>query len=149
MIILKKLLNLFIIYLLLFPSIILANDGNFTPNASTAVLIDNNTKEILYGKDENKRTSVASLTKMMGLILIFEKIEEGSLKTNEVITISKNAKEMGGTQIWLEEGEKITVRDLLKGITMASANDAMVAMAERLSGTEESFVQKMNEKAKN
>ena len=144
----KKILILFIISMLLFPNIVLANDGNFTPNASAAVLIDNNTKEILYGKSENKRTSVASLTKMMGLILIFEKLEEGSLKTNEIITVSKNAKEMGGTQLWLEEGEKITVNDLLKGITMASANDAMVAMAERVSGTEESFVKKMNEKAK-
>ena len=68
----KKILILFIISMLLFPNIVLANDGNFTPNASAAVLIDNNTKEILYGKSENKRTSVASLTKMMGLILIFE-----------------------------------------------------------------------------
>ncbi len=131
-----------------FPSFVLANDGNFTPNASSSVLIDYDTKEVLYGKDENKRTSVASLTKMMGLILIFEKIEEGSLKENEIITVSKNAKEMGGTQLWLEEGEKISVNDLLKGITMASANDAMVAMAERVSGTEEAFVKKMNKKAR-
>ena len=93
-------------------------------------------------------TSVASLTKMMGLILIFEKIDDGSIKINEKLTVSKNAKEMGGTQIWLEEGEKISVDDLLKGITMASANDAMVLMAERVSGTEEAFVKEMNEKAK-
>ena len=144
----KKILILFIISLVLIPNTVLANDGDFTPNASSAILIDYDTKEVLYGKDENKRTSVASLTKMMGLILIMEKIEEGSLKTSEIITVSQNAKEMGGTQLWLEEGEKISVDDLLKGITMASANDAMVAMAERVSGTEEAFVKKMNEKAR-
>ena len=132
----------------MFPSFVFANDGNFTPNASSAILIDNDTKEVLYGKEINKRTSIASLTKMIGLIIIMEKLEEGSLKTTDIITVSKNAKEMGGTQLWLEEGEKISVDDLLKGIVMASANDAMVAMAERISGTEEAFVNKMNEKAK-
>lgn len=144
----KKFFILFLIMAIFVPSVVIANDGDFTPNASSSILMDYDTKEVLYGKDENKRTSVASLTKMMGLILIFEKIDEGSLKTNEIITVSKNAKEMGGTQIWLEEGEKISVNDLLKGITMASANDAMVAMAERISGTEAAFVKKMNEKAK-
>ena len=144
----KKFLILFLLMIILMPNIVMAYDGDFTPNASSSILMDYDTKEVLYGKEENKRTSVASLTKMMGLILIFEKIDEGSLKTNEVITISKNAKEMGGTQIWLEEGEKISVNDLLKGITMASANDAMVAMAERVSGTEKAFVKKMNEKAR-
>ena len=144
----KKFLILFLLMIILMPNIVMAYDGDFTPNASSSILMDYDTKEVLYGKEENKRTSVASLTKMMGLILIFEKIDEGSLKTNEVITISKNAKEIGGTQIWLEEGEKISVNDLLKGITMASANDAMVAMAERVSGTEKAFVKKMNEKAR-
>lgn len=144
----KKTLIIFIINIILFPSVVLANDGDFTPNASSSILIDYDTKEVLYGKNENKRTSVASLTKMVGLILIMEKLEEGSLKTSDMITISKNAKEMGGTQLWLEEGEKISVNDLLKGITMASANDAMVAMAERISGTEKAFVKKMNDKVR-
>ena len=143
----KKLLIVFSIGMLLCPYVVLANDGDFTPNASSAILIDNDSKEVLYKKNENKKTSVASLTKMMGLILIMEKLEDGSLKTNEVLTVSKNAKEMGGTQLWLEEGEKISVDDLLKGITMASANDAMVVMAERISGTEAAFVKKMNNKA--
>lgn len=143
----KKLLIVFSIGILLCPYVVLANDGDFTPNASSAILIDNNSKEVLYNKNGNKKTSVASLTKMMGLILIMEKLEDGSLKTNEVLTVSKNAKEMGGTQLWLEEGEKISVNDLLKGITMASANDAMVVMAERISGTEAAFVKKMNNKA--
>ena len=144
----KKFFIIFLLMTIFMHSIVMAYDGDFTPNASSSILMDYDTKEVLYGKKENKRTSVASLTKMMGLILIFEKIDDGSLKTNEIITVSKNAKEMGGTQIWLEEGEKISVNDLLKGITMASANDAMVAMAERVSGTEKAFVKKMNEKAR-
>ncbi len=144
----KKLFVIICLFLIIFPSVVFAYEGNFTPHAKSAVLIDADTKEVLYGVDIHRRVSVASLTKMMGLILIMEKIEDGSLKINEIVTVSKNAKEMGGTQIWLEEGEKISVNDLLKGITMASANDAMVAMAEKVSGTEEAFVKNMNKKAK-
>ena len=124
-----------IISLIFIPTVVKANTLDITPNASKAILMDYDTGEILYEKNKDKKTSIASLTKMMGLILIFEKIENGSLKQDEILTTSKNAKEMGGTQIWLEEGEKISVKDLIKGITMASANDAMVLMAERVSGT--------------
>ena len=106
------------------------------------------TGKIIYNKDANKPTSVASLTKMMGLIITFETIEKGALSYDEIITVSQNAKEMGGTQIYLDTGEKISVDDLLKGIVMASANDAMVALAERIAGTEEAFVNLMNKKAK-
>lgn len=144
----KKIILIVLSFLIVIPSFVFAYDGEYTPNATSSILIDYDTKEILYEKNSNKRVSVASLTKMMGLIIIFEKIEDGSLKTNEIITVSKNAKEMGGTQLWLEEGEKISVNDLLKGIIMASANDAMVAMAERVSGTEKAFVKRMNSKAK-
>lgn len=144
----KKVVVFLLVISFLLPGVVFANDLNLTPGASSAILIDASSKEILYEKDSGKKTSIASLTKMMGLILIMEKIDNGSLKTSEMITVSKNAKEMGGTQIWLEEGEKISVDDLLKGITMASANDAMVAMAERVSGTEDAFVSKMNDKAK-
>lgn len=145
---LKKIIIFLLLSSFFVPSLAFANNLELTPNATTSILMDASTKEILYEKESNKKTSIASLTKMMGLILIFEKIDNGSLKTGEMITVSKNAKEMGGTQIWLEEGEKISVDDLLKGIAMASANDAMVAMAERVSGTESAFVSKMNEKAK-
>ena len=144
----KKIILIVLSFLFVIPSFVFAYDGEYTPNATSSILIDYDTKEILYEKNSNKKVSVASLTKMMGLIIIFEKIEDGSLKTNEIITVSKNAKEMGGTQLWLEEGEKISVNDLLKGIIMASANDAMIAMAERVSGTEKAFVKRMNSKAK-
>ena len=146
--VMKKIMIIFLIAFLFIPCVVLANEADITKGASSAVMIDYDTGEILYNKNANSHTSVASLTKMMGLILIFEKIDDGSIKINEKLTVSKNAKEMGGTQIWLEEGEKISVDDLLKGITMASANDAMVLMAERVSGTEEAFVKEMNEKAK-
>lgn len=143
----KKIIFILLTISLLFPSIVFAREG-LTPNAKNAIMMDYDTEEILYGKDENRKISVASLTKMMGLIIIFEKIENGAIKTDEIVTVSKNAKNMGGTQIWLEEGEKISIDDLLKGITMASANDAMVAMAERVSGTEGAFVDEMNKKVK-
>ena len=144
----KKITLILLISILFIPNIVKANELDITPNAKSAILIDSNTGEILYQKNKDQKTSIASLTKMMGLILIFEKIDNGSLKTSEILTNSKNAKEMGGTQIWLEEGEQISVDDLLKGITMASANDAMVLMAERVSGTEQEFVKEMNKKAK-
>lgn len=144
----KKIFIPLLISLVFVPTVVKANTLDITPNASKAVLMDYDTGEILYEKNKDKKTSIASLTKMMGLILIFEKIENGSLKQDEILTTSKNAKEMGGTQIWLEEGEKISVKDLIKGITMASANDAMVLMAERVSGTEQEFVKEMNKKAK-
>lgn len=144
----KKIFIPLLISLIFIPTVVKANTLDITPNASKAVLMDYDTGEILYEKNKDKKTSIASLTKMMGLILIFEKIENGSLKQDEILTTSKNAKEMGGTQIWLEEGEKISVKDLIKGITMASANDAMVLMTERVSGTEQEFVKEMNKKAK-
>ena len=142
----KKILLLLLLFII--PLNIFAKDANITPNAKSAILIEASTGKILYNKNANSTSSVASLTKMMGLIIIMEKLEDGSLTKDEILTISKNAKETGGSQIWLEEGEKISVDDLLKGITMASANDAMVALAERISGTEEDFVKLMNQKVK-
>ncbi len=121
---------------------------DITKNARNAILIDAFSGEILYNKDANKPVSVASLTKMMGLVLIFDDISKGGLKLDEILTVSENAKNMGGTQIWLEVGEKISVNDLIKGVVMASANDAMVLLAERMAGSEEAFVAQMNKKAR-
>ena len=144
----KKVLGIFLTAIFIFPFTVYATSSpDITSGAESAVMIDYMGGEILYDKNAHERRSVASLVKMMGLVLIMEKIDEGTLKTDEILTVSQNAKEMGGTQIWLDEGEKISVDDLLKGITMASANDAMVLMAERVSGTEEAFVKEMNDKA--
>lgn len=118
------------------------------PNAKSAILIDPDSKRILYEKNIYEETSVASLTKMMGLILVFEKIESGDIKYTDKVIASANAAGMGGSQIWLSPGEELTVAELLKGIIMASANDGIVAMAEYIGGTEENFVKMMNDKAK-
>lgn len=149
----KKILILLTSILLVFPSFVYAKDEentnlNLTPNATSAILMEYSTGKIIYNKDANKISSVASLTKMMGLIIAMETIENKGLKYNDIITVSENAKGMGGTQLYLDTGEKISVDDLLKGIVMASANDAMVALAERIAGTEEEFVRLMNEKTK-
>lgn len=118
------------------------------PNAKSAILIDTDSKKILYEKNIYDEVSVASLTKMMGLILIFEKIEKNEIKYTDKVIASSNAASMGGSQIWLSAGEELTVDELLKGIIMASANDGIVAMAEYIGGSEENFVKMMNDKAK-
>lgn len=123
-------------------------EENLIPNASNGILMEVSTKRIIYEKGMDEEVSIASLTKMMGLILIFEKIEKGEIKYTDKVTASQNASDMGGSQIWLSAGEIMTVEDLLKGIIMASANDGIVAMAEYIGGTEANFVKMMNDKAK-
>ena len=97
--------------------------------------------KLIYEYNSHEKLEPASMTKMMSLLLIMEAIEDGKIKWDDVITVSKNAADMGGSQIYLETGEEMTVRDLIKGITMASANDATVAMAEKIAGSEEKFVE--------
>lgn len=123
-------------------------ETNLIPNATNGILLEVSTGKIIYEKNINEEVSIASLTKMMGLILIFEKIKNGEIKYNDKVTASQNASDMGGSQIWLSAGEIMTVEDLLKGIIMASANDGIVAMAEYVGGTEANFVKMMNDKAK-
>lgn len=119
-----------------------------TKNATSAILIEATTGNVLYNKNANSKQSVASLTKMMSLIVIFEFMEKGGMTFDEMVTTSENAKNTGGTQLWLDTGDVLSVRDLLKGVVMASANDAMVSLAEKVAGTEEAFVLEMNKKAK-
>lgn len=142
----KKLIVWLLIVCLL-PIKVFANE-DVVPNAKNALLIEVSTGTIIYEKNKDERVSIASLTKMMGLILIFERIENGTLSYADKVTASSNASGMGGSQIWLETGEVMSVEDLLKGIIMASANDGIVAMAEKISGTEDDFVKLMNQKAK-
>lgn len=142
----KKML-IFIFFLLLFPLTINAEE-DLAPNAKSAIMIESSTGEILFQKNANEKLPPASMTKMMSLLLIFEEIDKGNIKWDEMITASEHASSMGGSQIFLKVGEKMSVEDLIKGITIASGNDATVAMAERVSGSEESFVKKMNDKAR-
>ncbi len=124
------------------------NENKFAENAKSAIMIEASTGTILYEKNKDDKLPMASMTKMMTLLLIMEEIESENLKWNEMITTSEHAASMGGSQIFLEVGEKMSVEDLVKGICIASGNDASVAMAERIGGTEEKFVSMMNKKAK-
>ena len=140
----KKVLILFLIIIFSFK----VDAKELVPNAKSAILIDPDSKKILYEKNIYDEVSIASLTKMMGLIIIFEKLDTGEIKYTDKVIASANAANMGGSQIWLSEGEELTVDELLKGIIMASANDGIVAMAEYIGGSEEAFVKMMNNKAK-
>lgn len=120
---------------------------NLAPNAQSAVLMDAATGTVMFSKNSHERLPPASITKVMTMLLIMEAIDNGSLQWDEKVRTSEHAASMGGSQIFLETGEEMTVEDLFKGIAMASGNDASVAMAEKIAGSEELFVQKMNEKA--
>ncbi len=143
----KKVVAFILILVLLIPGVTFAEDDP-TPNAGSSILMEVSTKTILYEKNKDSQVAVASLTKMMAQILILEAIESGNLTWDEQVKASSNAAGYGGTQIYLQPGEMMSVRDLMKGITMASANDATVVLAERIAGSEETFVKMMNEKAK-
>lgn len=143
----KKILILLIGVFMFLPFCVKA-DESLIPNATSGILIEANTGKIIFEKEKDKEVPIASMTKMMAQILILEKIEDGSIKWEDEIVVSRNAADMGGSQIYLSEGEKITIEDLMKGISVASANDATVAMAEVIAGTEEKFVKLMNKKAK-
>lgn len=123
------------------------NDGLLTDGKS-AILIEASTGKILYEKNSHDRYAPASMTKIMSMILIMEEIEKGALKWEEILTTSQHAASMGGSQIFLQPQEKMGVKDLFKAVAIGSANDATVVFAERISGTEEKFVEKMNKKAK-
>lgn len=142
-----KKICLFLILFLIPLGIIQAEELNLAENAKSAILIEASTGEILYQKNANEKLAPASMTKMMSLILIMENIERGNLKWNDIVVVSKNASSMGGSQIFLETNEMMTVEDLVKGICIASGNDATVALAEKIAGTEAAFVKLMNEKA--
>ena len=140
------LLVLFISILLPFNIKALEDDNKLLENATSGLLMEQSTGEIIYKKNINKKVPVASMTKMVVQTIILENIESGKIKWNDVVEVSKNAADMGGSQIYLTAGEKMSIKDLFKGISMASANDATVAMAEYLAGSEEKFVKKMNQK---
>lgn len=113
-----------------------------------AILMEASTGTVLYEKGADDKRSPASVTKIMTVLLVFEALESGKLKLDDEVVTSAHAKSMGGSQVFLEEGEKQTVQTMLKCIIISSGNDAAVAMAEKIGGTEEEFVKKMNRKAK-
>ena len=143
----KKILILLLLFISI-PLVKAEETEDLAPNAKSAIMIEASTGEILFQKNKDEKLSPASMTKMMSMLLIMEEIENGNLKWNEMITTSEKASSMGGSQIFLKVGEKMTVEDLLKGVAIASGNDAVVALAERVSGSEEQFVKRMNTRAK-
>lgn len=143
----KKILILLLL-LIFIPLVKAEETEDLAPNAKSAIMIEASTGEILFQKNKDEKLAPASMTKMMSMLLIMEEIENGNLKWNEMITTSEKASSMGGSQIFLKVGEKMTVEDLLKGVAIASGNDAVVALAERISGSEEQFVKRMNIRAK-
>lgn len=115
--------------------------------APEGVLMEARTGTLIYEKEKDQRRSPASITKIMTLILIFDELESGKLHMEDLVTTSAHAKSMGGSQVFLEEGETQTVETMIKCIVIASGNDASVAMAEHISGSEQEFVKKMNLRA--
>ena len=116
-------------------------------NVRSAILIERDTGKVLYEKNSNESLPPASMTKIMTMLLIMEALDEGKLSYDEKVRASEYAASMGGSQIFLEAGEEMTVEELLKGIAIGSGNDASVAMAERIAGSEEAFIDMMNKKA--
>ena len=123
----KKIIILLIFTLTFVPKI---NAQELIPNAQSGILIESGTKEILYEKNKDEKLSVASLTKMMVQLLILEKIEDKSINWDDTVVASANASGMGGTQIWLSTGEKMSVLDLFKGMSIASANELVVSIKQ-------------------
>ena len=116
--------------------------------AGSAILIEATSGKVIYEKNADEKLPPASMTKMMSMLLIIEKIDSGHIKWSDIVTVSENASSMGGSQILLETGEKMSVSDLFKGVAVASGNDAVVALAEYTYGSEANFVNAMNKKAK-
>ena len=130
-----------------FIHVTVARADELVTDGKAAILIEAQTGEILYEKNPHEQLPPASMTKMMSMYLILEAINNESMQWDEVIRVSENAASYGGSQIFLKPGEEMTVRDLFKSIAIASANDSVTALAERVAGSEEAFVEKMNEKA--
>ncbi len=141
----KKLVLFFIFCFLI--NIINLNATEFAEHSKSAILIEASTGGILFEKNSHEKLSPASMTKIMTLLLAMEALEKNKININDEVLISSNASGMGGTQIFIEANTKVQVSDLLKGIGIASANDAAVAMAEYIGGTEDNFVNMMNKRA--
>ena len=115
--------------------------------AESCILMEKATGQVLYAENEHEQLEPASVTKIMTLLLVMEAIDSGSLSYDDTVTASAYACSMGGSQIWLKENEQMTVRDMLKAVCVASANDCSVALAEHVAGSAEAFVERMNQRA--
>lgn len=146
----KKVICFFICVCFMMQSVVVFAEGNtdLGLNAKSAILMEESTGNILYESNPDERLPIASVTKVMTMLLIMEAVDSGKISFDDMVTVSENAMSYGGSTMFLETGEQLTVNDMLKGIAVASANDGCVAMAEHLAGSESAFVDMMNEKAK-
>lgn len=146
----KKVICFFICVCFMMQSVAVFAEGNtdLGLNAKSAILMEESTGNILYESNPDERLPIASVTKVMTMLLIMEAVDSGKISLDDMVTVSENAMSYGGSTMFLETGEQLTVNDMLKGIAVASANDGCVAMAEHLAGSESAFVDMMNEMAK-
>ncbi|MFP4662360.1 MAG: D-alanyl-D-alanine carboxypeptidase family protein [Halanaerobiales bacterium] len=142
----QKVFLSFLLFFILLTTVITADD--FELESKSAILMEYETGEILYQKNPHHELPPASMTKVMTMLLVMEAIDEGRAKLDDKLVVSEFAASMGGSQIWLEPGEEMTLEEMMKAIAIVSANDACVAVAEYLYGTEDAFVKRMNERAK-
>ncbi|MBR1749064.1 MAG: D-alanyl-D-alanine carboxypeptidase [Bacilli bacterium] len=138
---------LFLLGMFFWIGMVSAEEVDLAPNSKSAILMSYDTGEVLYEKNAEEALPPASMTKIMSMLLIMEAIDGGRISWDDMVVVSDHASSMGGSQVFLQTGEKYSVRELVKGIAIASGNDAVVAMAEFVEGSEEAFVQKMNERA--
>lgn len=147
----KKMICFFICVCFMMQSVCVFAEGeqetDLGLNAKSAILMEDSTGKVLYESNPDERVPIASVTKVMTMLLIMEAVDSGKITLDDMVTVSENAMSYGGSTMFLETGEQLTVNDMMKGIAVASANDGCVAMAEHLAGSESAFVDMMNAKA--
>ena len=143
----KRIICFFIVSVMMMSSVVYA-ENTVETNARSTMLIEASTGEVLYEENADEQLPIASVTKIMTMLLIAEAVDSGKITLDDMVSVSENAMSYGGSTMFLEAGEQLSVHDMLKGIAVASANDGCVAMAEFLEGSESAFVDKMNAKAK-
>ena len=144
----KKMIGILLMVAMLLLTFPVSTAAQAVPvDAKAALLMEAHTGRVLFADNEHEKLPPASVTKVMTMLLIYEALDNGRIEWDQVVTVSAHAAGMGGSQVYLEEGEQQTVRDLVKAIVIASANDAAVAMAEHVAGSESAFVQMMNDRA--
>lgn len=142
----KKICIIFVLFFMGI-SVCLAEE-DLAPSAKSAILIDKASGEVLYEKNADEKRPPASMTKLASMLIVMEEIDKGNLSFTDEVTISEEAANMGGSQVFLEAGEVYPVSSLLKGVAIASGNDAVVALAEKVAGSTGAFVDMMNKKMK-
>ena len=142
----KKILLIIMSFFVLNLNVLAEED--FAPNGKSAILVDNLSGKVLYEKNADEKLAAASMTKLASMLMVMEAIDNGNLKFEDKVTISEEAANMGGSQVFLQAGEVYTVYDLLKSVAIASGNDAVVALAEKIGGSQSGFIDMLNKRLK-